>query len=62
MAQSDVRTLTTMAASQSADGATQYREKLCLDLGEIYVMNDYYDAPPAAKRDEAGFQALRDMV
>lgn len=62
MAQRDMRSLTVAAASQSGEGATAYREKLSLDLGDIYVMNEYYDAPPAAKRDEAGFQALKQMT
>lgn len=62
MAQKDMRALTVAAASQSGDGAKQYREKLSLDLGEIYVMNTYYDAPPPSKRDEAGFQMLKDMA
>lgn len=61
MAQLDLRALTVAAASQSGEGAKQYREKLCLDMGEIYVMNEFYDAPPVSKRDEAGFQALKDM-
>lgn len=61
MAQLDMRALTVAAASQSGEGAKQYREKLILDMGEVYVMNDYYDAPPVSKRDEAGFQALKEM-
>lgn len=61
MAQKDIRALTVAAASQSGKGAEQYREKLCLDMGEVYVMSEIYDAPPVSKRDEAGFQALRDM-
>lgn len=62
LAQKDMRALTVAAASQSPDGAKQYREKLTLDLGDIYELNDYYDAPPAAKRDDAGFQALKEMA
>ena len=61
MAQLDMRALTVAAASQSGEGAKQYREKLILDMGEVYVMNDYYDAPPVSKRDEDGFQALKEM-
>lgn len=61
MAQLDMRALTVAAASQSGEGAKQYSEKLILDMGEVYVMNDYYDAPPVSKRDEAGFQALKEM-
>lgn len=55
----DIRSLMTAAAAQSADGITEYRDKLVLELGDV-VKNT--EPVIEAERDEAGFAELKQMA
>lgn len=54
----DMRQLMTAAAAQSAEGITEYRERLVIEIGTVF--NE--EASPIVERDEAGFAELKMMA
>ena len=60
-AQKDMRSLTVAVCGHvGGDAATKHREKLVIELGEVVKLKS--DPIREAVRDEAGFQALREMA
>lgn len=54
-ADSDIRSLTLAAASQSGEGVQEYQEKLVLELGKVMTR----PVVPDEVRDDQAFEELR---
>lgn len=57
-AQRDMRKLSTALAATNPEAATQYRERLEQELGDVVKAN----GPRDPQRDEAGFQELKHLA
>jgi hypothetical protein len=58
-AQRDMRTLSLMASSHTSEAATQHRQRLEVEAGEIVKVPVQAIAAQHAERDEQGFDELR---
>lgn len=59
-AQKDMRALTVAVCGQGSEAAKSYRETLVVEIGTVVKLEE--SNPLKAVRDEAGFQALRDLA
>ena len=62
MAEKDMRTMTVSACVQTPDGYNEHHGRLKSEVGNVYVMNDFYDSPPTEELDRAGLEGLRALA
>jgi len=60
-AQRDMRQLSVLVSHHSKEGATEYRQRLDIELGEIVKVAQLPPDLKNIKRDEAGFAELKAM-
>lgn len=61
-AQKDMRSLTVAACSQSGQAATDYRQKLVIEIGTVAKMSAKSVMEESAQRDEGGIDLLKSMA
>lgn len=57
-AQKDMRALTVSSVAQSGEAASDYRQRLIVEVGHIAKMSSAAAVQESAQRDEEGFAAL----